>query len=280
MNTNQLNAEQLNSLQALSGGGAVADFDDLEFDNYSLQDSRIISTIIRDSSTPARELVTFRAPRTDGGGIIGNYFRERKILVSGVVKKDSAALLETELDTMKRRLTLAEGNLDRKINGTVRRIKATLSNPDQMFARRDGYHITICPFDLEFLALEPMWHDINYTSSTQTVTNVSFSETVENLGTYKSQAVLIVIIDTATAITAFQFSNTTSSQNLSITRSFSAGDVIIIDGENKSVKVNGTEVDYTGVFPELLYGSNAYSLTATGSAISYISTIKFKKTYL
>ncbi len=280
MNTFQLNTLELNDL-ALPAGVDISEFDDLEFDGYSLQSTDIISSVIRDSSTPARELVTYRAPRYDGGGLIGNYFRERKIVVQGVIKAATAAELETALDTMKRRLTLAEGNLDRKISGNIRRITATLSNPDQLFARREGYHITVCPFDAEFLALEPMWHDINYTSLTTTgITNLVHNDTAENEGTYKAQAVLIVIFDAATSVTAFKFANTSNGQEITITRSYTAGDVLIIDGEEKSVTVNGTEVDYTGAFPEFDYGANTYSLTTTGSSVDYTKTMKFKKTYL
>lgn len=259
----------------------VSGFDDLMFNGLSLQSDSIISTSIKDSSTPDRELSVFKSPRGDGGGYIADYFRTRKINVAGYVKAATAAELEALLDEIKRRLVLREGNLDRKLGSEVRRIKATLSNPDQMFAGREGYHITYCPFSFEFTSLEPMWHDLNYISRTnEAVTSLNFTEIIENLGTYKAPSVLVIIVEAADSVTALNFKNNSNGEEVSITANLAAGDILEIDGENKQVLLNGSEIDYDGIFPDLEYGTNNYTLTTTGTSIQYTSTIKVKQAYL
>lgn len=280
LDTSLLGTSLLNDFE-LTSGLDLSSFNDIEFDGYSLQDANIIATNIVDSSAPTRELPTYRIPRNNGEGILGDYFRSRVIKVTGYIKDTTNALLEARLNTIKRRLTLREGNLDRNINGSIKRIKATLTNPDSMFGERQGYHITFCPFSFEFMSVEPMWHDLTYTSQTRTgVVSLVNNDAIYNDGTYKAPAVLIVIFDAATAVTAFQFTNNENGNILSITRSFVAGDVLIIDGEERSVTVNDVEVDYNGIFPVLEYGANSFTLTTTGAAVDYTSTIKYKKAYL
>lgn len=280
INNSLLNTSPLNDQLAVSALPASG-FDDIMFNGLSLQSSSIISTDIKDSSAPDRELSTYKTPRSDGGGFIADYFRTRVITVSGYVKASTAAELEALLDEIKRRLILREGNLDRKISGEVRRIKATLSNPEQMFRDREGYHVTFCPFTFEFTSLEPMWHDMNYTSQTkESVISLSFSEVMENLGTYKAPSDLVIIVEAAVAVTAINFKNNTNGDEISITNALVAGDILEIDGENKQVLLNGVTIDYDGVFPELEYGSNNYTLTVTGTSIQYTSTIKVKQAYL
>lgn len=280
MNTSPLNFAPLNTAPATSIS-TVADYDMLEFDGYSLQNASIIAQSIVADTLPTRELVTFLTPRDHGGHLTGDYFRERKVSVKGFLKANTGSELEILMNTFKRRLTKREGNLDWKLNDTVKRVTATLTNPEQIFSRREHYHITYCPFDLEFLALEPFWHDVEYSYDTQeSVTSLVLNGNLENLGTFESSSVLIILIEAASGVTALNFTNTTNDDEIEITRNFVAGDVIIIDGETKSVTVNSNEVDYDGVFPRLDYGGNTYTVTMTGTSVQYTSTLKYKKNYL
>lgn len=281
MNTSQLNAFQLNSSNPPTILTAE-DYDILEFEGYSFQTATVVSKDIKVDSTPSRELVTFNTPRDHGGGFIGDYFRARRVRVSGHVKATTAAELQDTLDTMKRSLSLGEGNLYYKpVGGDVRVIKATWSNPEQIFERREYFNITICPFDVEFLALEPFFHDLDYTSLTnEAVSNLAYNNSIENLGTFEARAVIVIILTSATAVTGINFENTTNGQAITVNKSFASGDILTIDGEARSVLVNGVEVDYDGIFPNVDYGTNNYTITTTGSAVLYTQTIKFKKSYL
>ena len=280
LNNSQINSVALNSQKA-SVADANSAVDDLVFNGMSLQNANIVTTALKDSSTPSREIVTFKIPRNDGRGYIADYFRDRRIKVTGYITTASVAAMETLIDQMKRRLTKREGVFSRNINGQVRTIKATLDNPDQMFAKREGYHITFCPFELEFMSLEPMWHDAEYISNSNFgVTNLNFSESIENLGTYKVPAVVVILVEADSAVTALEFKNNTNGDDIKVTTPLVTGDILVIDGENKQVTKNGVVIDYDGIFPDIEYGTNSYSLITTAASIQYTVTMKIKQAYL
>lgn len=276
-----LNTGMLNSGSPLPSALSASDFDNLEFNGYSLQDDDHVSSVIEAFSTPSRELVTFKIPRADGGGWNGDYFRERRVKVSGIIEKATNALLETEIDTFKQEMCTPQAFLDLKVNGEVRRIVATLEDPERMFARREGFHVTFAPFDMTFLAIEPMWHSLDYETQTyEDIVLLSYPDEIEVTGSYKAQPVIVVILQAATSVTAIAFENTTNGDAIEVTDSFAAGDVLTIDCEEKSVSVNGVEIDYDGIFPELNIGINEFVIDVTGSAVEYTATVKYRKTYL
>jgi phage-related protein len=225
--------------------------------------------------------VTFDIPRADGAGFNGDYFRKREVVVGGIIQKTTASLLNTELDDFKKAMAASEGYLLLKVNDEMRRIVATLQNPQDMFKRREGYHITFTPFDLNFLALEPMFHGLEYTAVTfEDISSLSYPSEVETEGSYKAQPVIVIILQTATAVTAVTFTNDTNGDEITVSATYADGDIITIDSEEKSVTINGVEVDYDGVFPELSIGTNEFTIDVTGSAVLHTSTIKYRKTYL
>ena len=56
--------------------------------------------------------------------------------------------------------------------------------------------------------------------------------------------------------------------------------VLIVDAEQKIVTLNGSEIDYNGVFPVFSVGTNSYTIDVTGTSIDYDVTLKYRKTYL
>lgn len=281
LNAILLNTGMLNSGTPTPFALSAEDYSNIQFEDFSLQDDEHISSVIDAWSPPKRQLVTFPIPRADGGGWNGDYFREREVIVSGIMEQATAELMNTHIDEFKRAMTVSQGFLYLKVNDEVRRIVATLQNPQDMFKRREGYHISFVPYDLNFLALEPMWHGIEYEATTiEDVTSLSYPSEVEVEGSYTAQPVIVVIIDTATSVTAIRFTNNTNEDEIEVSQAFAAGDVLTIDCEQKSVTVNGVEVDYDGIFPELDIGINEFQIDVTGSAILYTATIQYRKTYL
>lgn len=279
MNTSTLNSFVLNGSNPPFVLTA-SDFDMLEFDGFSLQNDNVITEEMDIFSPPKREIVDFRIPRNDGLRMNGNYLRERRVQVKGHLRQSTSSLMETAIKEFKRRLMPAERNLDLKIDEQIQRVTATLSNPEQMFNRRKGWHITTCPFDLEFLVLDPFFHDLEYSYITrENNVALTLAETVENLGTAYARPVVIVIIEAAVAVTALRFQNATNSKQITATTSLVAGDVLIFDSEESVVTKNGVEIDYSGIFPTLEYGSNNCSLVTTGTSVQYTSTIAYKKSY-
>ncbi len=282
LNAILLNEAMLNAGTPTPFALVAGDFDDLEFDSFSLQDgTSVISADLLAYSGPRRDVVTFEIPRADGGGLVSANYRERHIRVGGVIQATTSALLETLVDTIKRRMGLAEGNLDLKVNGEIRRIQATLSNPEAVFDDRQGFHITHSPFKLDFIATEPFWHALDYDAVyALATTDLGLVTYVDNAGTYKAQAVIVLIVAAASAITGVTVTNAANGATMTVTTPLVAGDVLTIDAEEKSVTLNGAEIDYSGTFIELEYGSNGITIAPAGTSMTYDGTIKFRKTYI
>ncbi len=59
-----------------------------------------------------------------------------------------------------------------------------------------------------------------------------------------------------------QLSNNANNQSIIITgQDIEAGDILIVDSDNHKVTINGTEIDYTGVFFELEPGNASITYT-------------------
>lgn len=260
---------------------AVDLIDDIIINNLSLQSDNIITQNILYDSAPVRDFPTQAVPRDHGGIILGDYWRQKTVTLRGILKYDTNELLECAIDTFKRIVTEQESILKLNIACTQREFVVTAINTDRMFARRQGYHITICPFNLDLLCLTPFALSPDYVSQTITDTSVlELNEQFFNEGTAPSAPILILVFTTATNVSSVKFSNNTTNESIELTTPLSDGDYVRFDGESKEVTVNGIQADYDGAFPSLLAGSNFYTIDITGDSVQYTSTLKHKIPYL
>ncbi len=253
----------------------------LVFNGYDLQSSSVISSILVQDNMPERNFETSPVPRGDGEIVTGDFWRRKMILIKGVIKKNTNALLEAEIDAMKKALAKGEGDLDIKIAETVRRYKATLINGSSVFSERRGFHITFCPFELSFVTVDPFATLPNYTSKGFIgTTDLSFDEQIDNDGTIRTKPVVILNFTSATNVTAISFKNNTRSEEIKLTKNIVAGDYVKFDSETFEVTVNGVIQDYTGAFPLLDTGANSITITVTADNANYDLTVKHKTSYL
>lgn len=257
-----------------------ADQDNIVFNGYSLQNANIVTSQALYDQTPTRELPTNKIPRNDGEFIIGDFWRAKVITLRGTVRGSSAADLNSRIDAMKKALAVRGANLDIKIDGTIRRFKATMIGSENLFSRRN-YHNTFIPYEAQFLCVVPWGQATTYTESLFTdKTGISSTEFVNNAGTIHAAPVISLNFSTASSITAVSVTNDTTGETISATVSLSAADIIVFDSENFTVKKNGTAIDYSGSFPKLATGSNSFTITLTGTSATFTLSIKHKTSYL
>lgn len=251
------------------------------FESFSLSDGTFMVLTAPIETGPTREIVSGPVPRGDGMYQTAAYFRESTLELRGFVKNTSAALLTAYLDTIKKALRVSEGDLDITDSaGTVKRYIATCDNFEEMFADRERYHLTLCPFKIRFKCLTPFGKARNYTTSSLSITASPTTQTVVNTGTYKAEPVITLVFDAASSVTAVTLQNTTTGEQITYTGSISAADVLVFDSEQKQVTKNGTAVDFTGAFPTLEPNSNAVKITITASSFTAQTTYSYKPTYL
>jgi phage-related protein len=260
------------------------------FDGFSLNDQSSTFTTGLVESAPSREVIGGNVPRGDGMYTNADYWRKKVIEVRGIVSKSSRTLLEQYLDTMRKALRERDQNLDITRTDdagatiTVRRYTATLINPEELFSAREGYHTTTCPFVARFECRTPFAEDTAYTVVSETITVSPTNKIVENLGSIEGMPIVSLTFDSATDVTVVNVkridADGTTLDEIEYSGTVAANDVLKFDSETKTVKKNGTEVNYTGGFPVLDTGSNIIRVTITGVSFSAVANYKHKNRYL
>lgn len=232
---------------------------------------------------PTRDLVGGNVPRGDGQYLTADYFREYVIEAEGIVKCSTAALLDAQLDTVRKNLRHREGSLDYiDANGTVKRFTVTMDGYEDLFAERQRYHITICPWKARFKCKTPFGKARTYSSVSLLGLYASpTNQTVINTGTYKAQPIITLIFTAVSGLSALGVKNVTTGEQLDLASPTAAvGDVFIINSETKQVTKNGVAHDYSGAFPSLDVSTNILQLTATATSFAADTTVSYKPTYL
>lgn len=248
--------------------------DEIAFDGFGLQNANVITTEIDFDDTGTIELNQFKYPRENGGGILSKFYRGREIKLKITLKEATGTAFNALLDTFKRSISKTEGFLDLTINGETRRIKATCTRVD--FGRK-AYNITFANIQVTFTAVEPFFYSKSAQSFQYLGKTATFSEEFTNQGSAAALPDYYFIFGAGSAVTELQI--TTFGRTLTIANTFASGDVLIVKSSTKSITKNGTEIDYTGQFPEVLPGSAPFTITITGTA-AVDATVVVPKNYL
>lgn len=259
----------------------VADLSEVSFAGYALDAGDLMVTEIDHDGMPARDRDTFSLPRTDGGGSLGDYWRGKKVTINGYIQATTRDALEAKIDEFKQYMATENGDLRLVVAGAVRVYKGTVKNYDSMLQRR-FYHQTFIPFRLEFDCSVPDGYGRaeSYTANEfNDKTDLIFTEEVIHVGSAKARPVVRVNISAATTLTSIKFKNNTTGQEITALATYAPGDLLEFDSENMTVKINGTEVDFTGQFPLLAPGTNNFTLTLTATSATFSLTINHKSTF-
>lgn len=266
------NAETFNIQSA-----SLQDFinEDIVFNNFWLKnDIYNISKISFDNSHTLQS-DTFNRPLSDGGSEINHFFREKTIEIQGRMRANTAEDLNKEIDRFKKAMLENNKYLSIKVNGQIRRAKATCINPESLF-NREHYHITFLPFTLRFRVLEK-FREIKTQTYTFTGLTWNFLEEVYNGGTAKTSPVFTLIVNTTTG------TDTTSitlwGETITVSQALSDGDILVIDYDEKIVTINEADIDYTWTFGMLGTWEQNFEVTVNGT-INFDFSIKFFNTYL
>lgn len=268
-------------LDGASPSPAIGSTDEITFNNYGLQNSSIVTRFVK-ISAPSLDLQKRAYPRAQGSYAETAYWRETRILLRGSVKGSSRTDMESRMDVLRKNLAVFGGVLKIPWAGSSRYYECYAVGLDRIFQERDHYHMTMCPFEIELIALHPFGRSSGRTSTDVPTPITASPTTMEfvNAGTAESDAISYITLVTAGTLSQIVWENTTNGDRITITGSFSNGDQIVIDGENRRVTKNGTEIDYTGILQKINAGSNAFQITLTGSGYSIsVSELHYSRYY-
>ena len=271
MSVYQLDSARLDTAlwDGLSPSPPSGSTDEIVFNNYGFQNANIRTRFVK-VSAPILDLQKRAYPRAQGGYAETAYWRETHIVLRGTVKGSSRTDMETRMDAMRQNLSVFGGVLKIPWAGSYRYYECYAIGLDRMFQERDHFHMTMCPFEVELVALQPFGRDQIRTTA-DVPTSITASPTVmgfTNAGTAEADSIVYLTLVTAGTVSQITWENTTNGDRLIISASFTNGDQIVIDGENKRVTKNGVDIDYTGILPKIIAGLNAFKITLTGSGYS------------
>lgn len=237
------------------------------YNDYPLQDEEIITEAADDLNPPQREFVLANVTRDHGQKLQDSYDREKDIAVRGAVVMDSNQSFLNKIDEIKKYLR-PNGKLLKITEGDRTRVyQAQVKNMPTIFTPRKHFNIDWIDFDITFVCYEPFGRDESRTvnslfSQTANTINTSYY----NAGIVRANFVFSMLFDSASSVSEVQVTNNTNGESIRVTRAFSAGEFLKIDGEKGKVTVNGVEVRSTGYPTKLDVGPNSYTITITSSS--------------
>lgn len=255
----------------------------VQYNGSSIQTNNIIVSNIRHDSVPGKVQNKFALARTNKSTVTNVQYPERTITISGQVIGSNIADLEQRIDDFKLLMTPSANvaNLDIDYNAGTRRYLATISS---VTIDRNETLFSV-DYSIEFTCLMP-W-GIDTTTSTlinaATITANNSSQSLTIGGNAPDQPLTITYVlnsFTGTAANTVYLKNNATGQQITINRTWVAGDSLVIDQANLSVKVNGTEVDYGGVFPAFALGAGTLVVSDNWTARNVTFTVTQVKRWL
>lgn len=207
---------------------------------------------------PGRSIQNDKLANADKSVNAAAYWQEKKINVRIIIGRNTRALFEDSLDALTAILQAENATLLFNFGSSTRQWTATLANISVQEVLGGLGEI-----ELEFQCSDPLGYDV---ASTPLITSAySGSTSTDSFvigGSFAWQAPIITI--TLTAITGgtdktITVGNPATGQQISIFGTWVNNDVIVIDCQNKTVKVNGVDVDFDGAIPEWQPGAGTMS---------------------
>lgn len=241
---------------------------DVTFNSHDLQTFDyvtrvgIVTSKISHTDVPEQDMELLALADNDGNVIPGITFPSKKVTISGSIVGSTQANLDTRIDTFKGYFIGKDKDLDIAYGSGTRRYIATKNaisverNDKALFAN----------FIVEFIC-KPFGRDTSPTSIMSSLNETDATETavVTVGGTAPTQLPIITLTFDAITIGSadyIQISNDINGQEMVLYElGLEAGDVVVVDCENREVTVNDEAVDYVGTFLELEPGSGSITVT-------------------
>lgn len=199
---------------------------------------------------PKRGITINDLSRSDKSKHTNAFYKSKDITVSIGISRDTRANAEASLDTLFTYIQGLEKQLVINEGGAGRSYTATYS--DYVLKVGGGSYIEL---DLIFTTTDRFGYGIPFEqlllASARTLYN--YTDTLTFNGNAQAQVPVITITISAlsgSTTNIVSLTNPGTTQGITVSRAWTAGDVLQIDCKNRTVRVNGVDVDFTGAFPE------------------------------
>lgn len=104
-------------------------------------------------------------------------------------------------------------------------------------------------------------------------TAATYSGEIELEGTYNPLPIFTIDITAATNVSGITLTNVTTGDSVAITRTYTAGERLLINMDDREVLVNGIPTDYDDVLPRFILGENDVQLSITSTGLETIDEL-------
>lgn len=199
---------------------------------------------------PKRNTDYKKLARVHGRKLVNTEYAERIIEIGGMITAADRATYETRRDTLLRYLEPVEATL---------RIPQSSGNRDYIATVEDINYPELPSGGLAFFVVKFVCADPPFGMDTSNTTPISghtfttFTSTVnfpEIGGSVPARPIITVTLSAVTGPTSkfIKLTNPGSAKFIKVTRTWAASDILIVDNDAQTVKVNGAAVDFTGGF--------------------------------
>lgn len=224
----------------------AADFQ-LLFDNYDLNTIAYLEFTRRFPNNEADlDITSHELVRRSGSVLTSTRHKDKIIALEGIITAPTRTSYEETMDELKYRTSAIERPLVLIQAGSMRSYVATKENIVEEHIERGNSRV-----NLAFRCSDPFGKSGDTTEESFVITTASSSIAHTFLGTAPLMPIITVTVGSLTGGTAkyIGIGNSSTGQQVQVTRTWTAADVVQFDLANKRVFVNAVETDYDGVFP-------------------------------
>lgn len=225
------------------------------FDNVDLTTVNGLTVLATNPYLPAKRKINIsELAQSDKSKTSSAFFTDRKINIRVGIQRDNRAQLEASIDSLMSILQGQEKQLVLAQSGTQRTYTATYS--DYSVNIHGGAY---CELDLLFATSAHFGYDTTLTqlvyAAGATLYNRTDSFTVGGSAYYQTPIIKVTISAVTGGTTSdVILKNPANGQAVTVNRTWVAGDLLVVDSQNKTVTVNGSNVDFSGAIPEWRLG--------------------------
>lgn len=230
------------------------------------------------NSLPSRNLSIHKLARVDKSVNTSAEFATKNITIKGIIKGGNKNTAENALATLKGLLIQREKVLSLSQYGEDIEYIATLESI------KDKWIGGFVEFELNFICADPVGYSLVETTliNNQSNTSSSWNEQITIEGSYKAEPIIEVTVSALTGGTTKDITirNDETGQGITITKTWTAGESIIIDCKEKTVSVDGSYIEYSGTFPTFYPGTRVLGYNDTLTTRTVYITATYHKGYI
>ena len=240
----------------------------VKYDSTELVNSTYHLQYAKDQSAPPREFTLVPYASEDGAIIVYDRYGVKHIIVKGFISAATPAALQIAVDSFKELFSRRNKNLDITPDGGV--LRRYVANCASHTLTGDYYNLTFLPYEADFIVVEGVGKATANTSIiNQTLTTDYDDSSVLSIGSAPEQkARFTFIFTTPAAMTGIKirtYSTTYDFDTAIIVTAtcgcaFGASKSLEIDCNAKTVKYDGTAINYYGTFPRAVIGSSGINI--------------------